>query len=229
MNSALYAQTGLKLLELSETCVADTILSNLLSDTAATVFERAAQILRRQPDTPEVIQENTAGPVEMPPLEEVNGGEWRTLTIGPETASASPAPTPILVPPGPPGPPASVAPSRATTVSAGPNKFQDWVREMKLPAGAKFAILKAGRPEKEFRLSFNRQGKAILTTSFADGTVITGSSPSGVYRAFIKKMTGKDCGQVDAWKKICLLSPAGGGWQPISNPNWLLLELDWSS
>ena len=217
MNSSQYAQTGIRLLELSESCAADPILCKLLSDTAATVFERASQLLRpSMPIVSGASDVESAPPVEMPPLEEIQAVEWRTVTIDAGLAAA---------------PAASVAPSRATTLGTGPNKFQDWVREMKLPAGAKFAILKAGRPEKEFRLSFTRQGKAILTTSFADGTVITGSSPSAVYRAYIKKMTGRDCGQVDAWKKIFLQppgTPAGtaSGWMPISSPTWLLLEID---
>lgn len=213
MNPSVYGGTGVKLLELSEAVSGDVVLSKLLSDTAATVFERAAQLLRPQEQQSE---EHTAPPVEMPP------SEWRVLTIEqPEV----PGPAPAL----------SVAPSRTTTVSGGPNKFQEWIRELKVPTGARFAILKSGRPEKEFRLSFTKQGKAVLTTSFADGTVITGSSPSAVYKAYIKKMTGKDCGQVDAWKKIMLMAPPttpGGcpsGWQTIGNPNWLRYEWDWTA
>jgi hypothetical protein len=217
MDACKYAQTGIELLKLSEICAADSNLSRLLSDTASTLFDRASSLSRRtQPAPPEpcCVTEEAAAAVEMPPLEEVNGGEWRTLLI-PELPTA-------------PAPAQSVAPSRVSTVGSGPNKFQEWVRELNLPTGARFAILKSGRPEKEFRLSYTKTGKAVLTTSFADGTVIQGSSPSAVYRAFIKKATGKDCGPVDAWKKIYLMAPAGGGWQPISNPNWLRLELDWS-
>jgi hypothetical protein len=218
MNSLTYAQTGIELLKLSEACAADTKLSILLSDTASTVFERASHLARRSQQDESIEQ---SSPVEMPPLEEeIRAGEWRTLTIDQNVSDTKQV-----------EPSYSVAPSRVTTVGSGPNKFQEWVREMKLPAGAKFAILKAGRPEKEFRLSFNRQGKALLTTSFADGTVIQGSSPSAVYKLYIKKMTGKDCGQVDAWKKVYLQAPAsaGGSWQPIGNPNWLLVENDWNN
>jgi hypothetical protein len=215
MDAVKYAETGIELLKLSEKCAADTNLSRLLSDTASTVFDRASSLSRRAQTSCDT--EEAAAPVEMPPLEEMTGpGEWRTVTI--ETPEQT---QPTLSA-------QSVAPSRVSTVGSGPNKFQEWVRELNLPAGARFAILKSGRPEKEFRLSYTKTGKAVLTTSFADGTVIQGSSPSAVYRAFIKKATGKECGQVDAWKKIYLMAPAGGGWQPISNPNWLRLELDWS-
>jgi len=86
-----------------------------------------------------------------------------------------------------------------TTTCATTSKrdFTRWVNRLQLPHGHLFWYC-----NESFKLVL-KDGKAFLTRSFPDCSVIQATSPSGILKAHIKKKLGKDRA-LDGWKKLCM-------------------------
>lgn len=111
----------------------------------------------------------------------------------------------------------SVAPTR--TQGGGTRRtLSEFCEEMNLPTGHTLHVMgTGGRLEKDFRLSF-KANKATLTTSFADGSIITGSNPTSVVKAYFKKTKGYEVA-CSGWDKLMMKNPDGGYW-PIGSHKW---------
>jgi hypothetical protein len=119
--------------------------------------------------------------------------------------------------------------TETNTSVQGVNKkdFTRWCKTLGLEQGHPFFYIKGGQSVQVFHLGYRREGTAYLHTTCADGTVLNEKSPSGILKAYLRKVTNKDRAITDAWSRLSMQSPNGLTKWAISERTWLNYE--WNS
>ena len=110
----------------------------------------------------------------------------------------------------------------ATATTNGTRRdFTRFCKSLNLQSGHKFFIMSgANMPSQSFTLGYNKEGKARLEARFADGTLVISSSPSGIVRDAVKKLSGKNI-TANGWKRLHMKWNNSSSYYPIGNSIWL--------
>ena len=151
-----------------------------------------------------------------------------SLTTVPEEAACAMEEIPPPPPPTPPPPTAhppqakpedtrSVAQGTATT-NGTRRDFTKFCRNLGLPAGHIFTLMKGSSVEATFHLAYV-VGKAVVYIDCQDGTRLSANSPSGIVQRYIRKVKGKIV-SVNGWDKLHMQWNRTNTFFPISNSIW---------
>ena len=102
--------------------------------------------------------------------------------------------------------------SDTVTTATAKRNFSTWVKMLNLPAGHTLY-----HNTTHYRFTFEK-GRACLTTTTAAGKTVTGHSPSGAIKAYLKANGSTQ--QVDGWKKLSMYNEEGR-LLPICWSGWL--------